>query len=403
MFESKVLAAFLKNRKDYDYASPHLDRSYWSPLGLALLELLDSYYGKDESAEKADIEVFRMAVDRRFHDVPKHKEKAHDLLVEIAQEDTSAINVISEIIEQRRARKGTELADALLAQDNERIEMLLQEYEELCDTSVLESKVEDEYIGVTLEELEAQFSETGAWQLAPTELNRRIRGGLRPGHAVVMAARPERGKTLFAIQLTASFLYQGARVLYIGNEDPVPDLVLRLLSNLSGMTEQQMFSDKERAMRLARERGYDRCVFAGLSPGTLYEVEALVRRHEPDILVVDQMRNIRATTENNTQRLEVVARELRNIARRHNCVVISMTQVGDSGRDRLELTDGDIDGSNTGIPGACDVIVMIGSNDDFERRELRRLTLAKNKRGGDHGSFTVAVNRALSRVTSYDT
>lgn len=162
-----------------------------------------------------------------------------------------------------------------------------------------------------------------------------------------------------------------------------------------------MFRDKDKAMALAEERGYGRCAFVGLSPGNLYEVEALVRRHEPNVVIVDQMRNIRAKTENRTQQLEVVAQELRNIARRHNCVMVSMTQVGDSGRNKLELNDGDIDGSNTGIPGACDVIVMIGSNEDFELRDLRRLTLAKNKRGGDHSSFTVSVDRRLSRVTSY--
>ena len=116
--------------------------------------------------------------------------------------------------------------------------------------------------------------------------------------------------------------------------------------------------------------------------------------------MIDQMRNVRANTENNTQRLEVVAQELRNIGRRHECLVISVTQVGDSGRDKLVLNDGDIDGSNTGIPGACDVIVMIGSNEEFELRDLRHLTLAKNKRGGDHSSFTVRVDRDISRVSS---
>ena len=118
-------------------------------------------------------------------------------------------------------------------------------------------------------------------------------------------------------------------------------------------------------------------------------------------VVVDQMRNLRAKTENNTQRLEVVAQELRNMGRRHNCLMVGLTQVGDSGRDKLVLNDGDIDGSNTGIPGACDVIMMVGSNDDFEKRDLRVVTFAKNKRGGDHGSVTVSVDRKLSRVMSY--
>ena len=154
-------------------------------------------------------------------------------------------------------------------------------------------------------------------------------------------------------------------------------------------------------MELARAQGYENATFVGLSPGTLYEVESLVRKYEPDILVIDQMRNIRANTENNTQRLEVVAQELRNIGRRHKCVVVAMTQVGDSGRNQKILNDGDIDGSNTGIPGACDVIVMVGSDESYDVRNLRMVTLAKNKRGGIHDSFTVTIDPKLSRVHTY--
>lgn len=401
MFESKVLACFLRNRKDYDSAVLHLERDELSPMGHALLAEIDEYYDTDKDATSVDLDVYRQALATRFENVPRNLSKARDFLEGVLAEDVSAANVISTILQQKRARLGTQLADALLAQDDERIAMYWQEYEELSDSTLLEKHAEEEYIGVTLDALEDRFDEDGAWTMAPRELAKRIKGGLRPGHAVIVAARPERGKTLFGVNFASSFLHQGAKVLYIGNEDPVPDLVLRLLSNLSGMTEEQMFADKDTAMERARSHGYDNCVFVGMSPGTLYEIEATVRKHDPDVVIVDQMRNVRANTENNTQRLEMVAQELRNIARRHQCVVVSMTQVGDSGRDKLVLNDGDIDGSNTGIPGACDVIVLIGSNEDYELRDLRMLTLAKNKRGGNHDSFTVSVDRNLSRVVSY--
>lgn len=401
MFEARILSAFIASRKDYDHAIRHVDRRHWSPMGQVLLELVDDYYKNDNDAKSVDLELLKAGIDRRFRDVPKHASSAHDMLVEVLSLDTSTVNVVREIIGRKQAEIGTQLADALLSQDNERIQMYLQEYEELADTSVLEQVSQEEYVGVTLQELAAQFDDSGSWKLAPAELTDRIRGGLRPGHHVVVAARPERGKTLFGINFAAGFLAQGARVLYIGNEDPVPDLVLRMLSNLTNLPEHRLFADMDSAMAIARKRNYENCIFVGLSPGTLYEIEAVVRRYEPDVVIVDQMRNVRANTENNTQRLELVAQELRNIARRHQCVMVSMTQVGDSGRDKLELNDGDIDGSNTGIPGACDVIVMIGSNQDYDTRDLRRITLAKNKRGGDHSSFTVHIDRPTSRVASW--
>jgi len=400
MFESKVMNAFIANRKDYDMVHAHIETDVLSPYGLALYEAIQYYYDNDTAAESIDIEVLKLALDRRFKDIPRNQSKMHDKLTEVLSVQTSSVNVVSEIIEQKRSVIGTHLADALLAQDKDRIELYLQEYEEVTDLSVLDGS-DEEYQGLSLEELASKMDDSGIWKLGPREIGRRIKGDLRAGHSIIVAARPERGKTLFGTNFNAGFLSQGAKVLYIGNEDPIPDLILRLLSNLSGMTEEEMMADKDTAMARAIEGGYNNCVFAGLSPGTLYEIEALVRRHNPDVTIVDQMRNIRTKSENNTQRLEQVAQELRNIGRRHKCVMIELTQVGDSGRDKLILNDGDIDGSNTGIPGACDVMIMIGSNDDFERRDLRQITFAKNKRGGDHSNFIVKVDRNLSRVTSY--
>jgi KaiC/GvpD/RAD55 family RecA-like ATPase len=379
----------------------HVNRDRFSPFALALLETIQEYYEADLEAPKVDMDVLSLKLDRRFKDIPRHQGKMRDKLEEVLSVNTSTTNVMQEVIEQKRAEVGTLLADSLLAQDKEQIQHYLTEYEQLTDIAVLESGAEEEYQGATLDDIAERFNNVGVYNLAPKALAKRIPAGLRPGHAVFIAARPERGKTLFGITVTSGLLQQGAKVLYIGNEDPIDDLILRLLSNLSGMSADQMMENKEEAMERAKASNYENCVFASLTPGTLYEIEALVRKHKPDAVVVDQMRNIRAKTENNTQRLEVVAQEMRNMARRHNFLAIQLTQVGDSGRDVLVLNDGDIDGSNTGIPGACDVIVMVGSNDDYELRDLRQVTLAKNKRGGIHENFTVSVDRELSRVITY--
>lgn len=394
------MSAFIADRKDYDMASPHLVRKDISPFGAALLEAIDDYYHRDADADSIDLELLQQRLDRRFKDIPKHQDKMRSYMEQVLSFDGSKVNVIAEVIENQRADVSTALVDALLAHDERLIEELLVEYQRLTDASALDLGVEEEYQGLSIHQLEEMLDSEGEWELAPKILGDKVKK-LRPGHSVIMAARPERGKTLFATHINAGMLMQGAKTLYIGNEDPVPDLILRLLSNLTGMDEEQMRARKDEVMELAESRGYNNCVFAGLSPGSLYEVEALIRRHEPDVVIVDQMRNLKAKTENNTQRLEVVAQELRNMARRHNCLMISMTQVGDSGRNKLVLNDGDIDGSNTGIPGACDVIIMIGSNDEYELRDWRTVTLAKNKRGGDHSNFVVAVDRRLSRVISH--
>lgn len=401
-FEQALLSAFIAERANYDLVSHHLHRDEWSPMGTVMLELIDDYYRRDSEAENVDLEILRSAIKRRFSDIPRHQDQALTLLEEVLAHEASTANVLAEVLENERDKARLKLVDALLSQDEEKIERSLSKYSELTEASILEAEVSEEYQGKDVVELLAEVEEDGQWTLAPhSSLGCRIKDGVRAGHMIIMAARPERGKTLFGVNLAAGFLGQGAKVLFLLNEDPVPDVIFRLISNMSGFTIDQIKENPEAAMAEARTYGYDNCVFAGITPGTPFEVEALVRKHKPDVVIVDQLRNIATGAENNTLRLEQVARELRNIARRQRCVMIGVTQVGDSGRDKNHLNDGDIDGSNTGIPGACDILILIGCDEEYEKRDLRMVNLVKNKRGGCHDSFGVRINRDLSRVFTY--
>ena len=82
-------------------------------------------------------------------------------------------------------------------------------------------------------------------------------------------------------------------------------------------------------------------------------------------------------------------------------LVVSVTQAGESARNVLTLNSGDIDGSNIGMPGACDIMVMVGMDDEYYLRDLRRVAIVKNKRAGIHDAFTVGIDRWLTRVLDY--
>ena len=324
-------------------------------------------------------------------------------MTELFAVDTSAVNVGREILEAEKASVGIELADAILRKDDNAISRKMEEYANIRTDAVLEEDVEDSYNGVHLDELEYIYEESALIKIAPPALNQRLRGGLIRGQHLVLAAMPEAGKTLFGLNMTSGFIQQGLKVLYAGNEDPVPELVLRLLSNLSGVAGEDLFTQRKVVMERAFDRGYELVTFKGLDPGTIESLDAMLSKDDYDVLVIDQLRNLNSRSENNTTRLEAVAKGARNLARRHNVLVVSVTQAAETGRDKLVMNSGDIDGSNIGIPGACDVIVMVGMNDDYYMRDLRRLALVKNKRGGIHDNFSVAIDRWRSRVRNYET
>jgi len=107
---------------------------------------------------------------------------------------------------------------------------------------------------------------------------------------------------------------------------------------------------------------------------------------------------VSAKSENRTNQLETVARGMRDFARQYNILVVSVTQAADSGRNQLTLNMGDIDGSNVGMPGACDVMIMVGMNDHYYENDERHINLAKNKLTGEHASWPVRIDKATSSI-----
>jgi hypothetical protein len=61
---------------------------------------------------------------------------------------------------------------------------------------------------------------------------------------------------------------------------------------------------------------------------------------------------------------------------------------------------GDVDMSNTGIPAACDVLLMMGVTETMKSAGLRRISMPKNKIGGIEDSFDVRLDPTRSKVTS---
>ena len=139
-----------------------------------------------------------------------------------------------------------------------------------------------------------------------------------------------------------------------------------------------------------------------LVPSTLGEIDRLARLYEPQVLIIDQLRNVTipGKADNYTQTLDKVAQGIRNIGKSHNIITIGTTQAGDSAERKLVLDMSDIDSSKTGIPAAADLLIGIGNTDTLERAGQRMLSICKNKITGVKDAFTVGLDTARSKMTS---
>lgn len=395
--ELKILASMAKAREAYEQVHEFITTNDLSPLGAEIFKDIGKFYENDDTAEHVDLEILQGRVTRRLR-AAHLKDKIETIFADLIEADVSPVNIAAELLDQKRAQIGQDLANSILT-DDRNVRDILEQYQNILEAQELGVTSSEEFTGANLSSImQDHFSEEGVIKISPRSLRDRLGGGLRRGHHLIVVALPETGKTLFSIHLAVGVANAGRRVLYVGNEEPMRDILVRTVSCMTGKTTKEIQEDPDSAEQRARELGYSNMTFVGLDPGSLWEVRALVAKYRPDVLIVDQIRHIQAKSENRTTQLEAVAQGIRNIARRYNLSAISLTQGADSARDKLVLDMGDVDSSNVGIPGACDGLLMLGSNEEYRRINARMLTLAKNKISGNHDSWPISIAPEISRI-----
>jgi len=397
-YERKVVAAAIKDRKAYEAIAPHVGKGDFTEQAALLWGCIGDYYARDGDSVKCDPSLLSNEVVRKIAN-DKHRTMFAELVQQLGAMEVSPENIVHDYIQVKKEAAGDRLASALLA--GKSTDELVTTYQYWLDAERLGEEEEEKaevYIGMDIKNIVEAYDPASLIPVMPKALNDRLDGGLLRGHHLVVFARPEMGKTAFVINAMDGFLKSGLKVMYCGNEEPIEDTALRVIARLTGRTKGDVLSSPTPSYEKALDMGYGRLIKVKLWPGSPAEIEALVDKFKPDVLVVDQLRNLRMNEDNYTQSLEKAATAMRNIGKKHNCMVMSVTQAGDSATGKQVLDMGDVDSSNTGIPAQADVMVGIGASTEDENMGRRVLCLPKNKRSGRHDHFPVKVDFAVGKM-----
>jgi len=401
--ERSIVAACAAKREAYDAFRIHGALQDLSPLGQHWIEQISAYYQRDKGVNSTDIKLLRemglQAADERHADVLS---AYYDDLPIVG---VSASNVVAHILELQRYNLGLQLASMLQTSDVDRLKVreVIEHYQEIHNAVEVGLK-KVEYLDY--DDLDQVYDPAHIVPLYPKRLKQQcLGGGAMPGHHILIYGRPEAGKSLMAIHVTAGALHHNKTVLYCGNEESVRTIGIRLACNLARANIRDYQSRAGEIRAAAETRGLGNAHILELKPGTFAEVEAGIQDCNPDLVVVDQLPGIDVGESNPVRGIDKAARSFRTLLQKYATVGVSVSQAGDRTERHGQippayLTMADVYGSRTGLPAQADLMLGIGYDQDMYDRNIRAISLPKNKIGGSHESFKCHIDVQQSRLRS---
>jgi len=394
--ESKIIAAIMQDRGAFATVQSYYDKGDLSDLGELIYEQVALYYKRDGKARQCDKVCILERLERKYS---KHAEKFKKVISRIRA--VSIDNVLEDYRQVKRKACAEKAGSYLMVGDYPAAAPLLEKL-----TSLEDMKLGNDSAPVVYQDAEADdFCESlelkNRIPIAPRKLNDQLGGGLIAGCHVLIYAPPECGKTALAINIAYSIATSGRLCMYFGNEESAAMYLNRMLCRFCRWPLHKVLADKPAAMKLARSRGWKNLIFSYCSPGSIGQVQELILKYKPEVVIIDQLSNLtlgRGQEPEKTQLLEKLAYVMRMFYARNKIAGISMSQADEKAIDKLYLTIKNVYYSNVGVQGMCDVMIGMGMNREYERMGRRVLNITKNKLGGTHEAIHVQLMNDISMI-----
>ena len=333
-----------------------------------------------------------------YADLFKRMAKADPINQEIAE--TTLSKMFQQYVGEKVANLGFEFVNG--TQTNiEPLRALLDQYNDNF-TPNIKVKWDDISMDTLMQasELETQ------WKFNIASLARKVEG-VSGGHLLVVAARPNTGKTTFHASIIAGpdgFAHQGAKCVVLCNEESYERVGARYLCAATNMSIEEIKGNY--ALAAARYEPVRKNIRIKDSTGKdMAWVESIAKTERPDILILDMGDKFASKTSDKSDvYLKEAAIHARNIAKQYKCCVVWMSQLSAVAEGKVYVDQSMLEGSKTGKAAEADLMVLISKNPLVEGADeqdtQRHLNIAKNKlSGGWHGVVHCELDGARSLYT----
>jgi hypothetical protein len=219
-------------------------------------------------------------------------------------------------------------------------------------------------------------------------------GGMQGGASIAIAARPDKGKTSFIASTLVdfapqciSFFGKDRPILWLNNEGPGKKIVPRVYQaalNKDIVEINKLSNAGELVQLYSKAVGGDPTIIRvkDMHGATLAQIEQVIEAMRPSVVVYDMLANFRlpgGQGGNKAEAIEQAWQTVREHAVMHDFIAISTVQISVEGGNQLFPSYSALKDSKTGIQGATDLILMLGSLDNPDAQILRGISTPKNK------------------------
>lgn len=396
----------LLNHEAYQSSQAKLRQSIFSEDGADLYVLLKDAHEKYEADLKPE-DLYSIWLSKNPVATTSEINEFRDNIDDLKRAEAITSEVATDVIESLWRREiGRDIANIGINMSEGDTSALLK-LQSLIE-KISDSYMPDEFGEPTTDniyELLAETSDDNRWKFNIETLARHVYG-IGPAEFGIVFARPETGKSAFLISIIAGpggFCQQGAKVLYLGNEERTTRTKLRAIQACSGMTREQITENPDLAMS-KYQAIRDRLIMKDVQEWDLDTINAYCEKIKPDAVFIDQADKVTISGQYNSshERLRELYRSLRELAKRHDCALVGVSQASAEAEGKTRVDFSMLEGSKTGKAAEADLIIGIGkasSGDDNEPDNRRFINVSKNKLSGFHGYVIAMIEPEVSRYT----
>ena len=409
------LLVVTSNKDTYNRFKEHVKKHNVSPITLEIFNVLGEYWDNYPTRTEINYSEFRtffsIVKGRKVKD-PSAYEVAFDNLKDALDKPSPIVkDLLGKLIETDYA---TQIYDVCLkigtgmGGELESIEPMLNAYKKEIGTSV---EKDDVFVKPSLDYLSGVVASGGLrWRLK--ELNVAL-GPIRKGDFIIVAARPETGKTTFTASEASYMMTQlqpDEHVIWINNEEASNKVMMRVIQSFNQVTSSELLSDPTTCESSFIAGGGDRFLILDDDSGikSVTKIARLFKEYKPGLIIFDQLDKVHGFKQDREDlRIGQLYEWARDVAKDY-CPVIAISQVDGTGEGEKWIQMNQLRGSKTDKIGEADAIITIGKSNEPAMDLQRFIHVPKNKLFGGaetleahrHGCFEVEIEPSKARYVS---